>query len=140
MHDVDARLTKTKKTKRAGLIDDSSPMAANALSDATTMLLSANLSMPEIPEPPHSYPAPLSSDVFVTRAAPALNDVTLVVYEWHNVEPGTLSWVFPSLNAALEAVRAMKNAVRWLVLRGRRSEPPADVDEERARGFVLCEA
>jgi len=87
---------------------------------------------------PLSYPGPIESDVFV-RDPPSSDDVTLVVYEWHNVQPGVLSWVFPSLAAARQAVRAMKNAVRWLVVRGRRDEPPADVDEERARGTVLEE-
>src|SRR5262245_57950742 len=42
---------------------------------------------------------------------PLLEQVTLVVYGWHNVEPGTLSWVFPSVSAAVAAARAMKNAV-----------------------------
>lgn len=121
MQNVEARLAK-KQTRRAAAID----VAVTPRVD--------------VPEAPHSYPAPLSSDVFLARPPAPINDVTLVVYEWHNVQPGTLSWVFPSVTSAVEAVRAMKNAVRWLVLRGRRSDPPADLEEERARGFVLCEA
>ena len=51
---------------------------------------------------------------------PLLEHVTLVVYGWQNVEPGTLSWVFPSVGAAVAAARAMKNAVRWAIVAGRR--------------------
>ena len=43
---------------------------------------------------------------------PLLEQVTLVVYGWKSVEPGTLSWVFPSVGAAVAAARAMKNAVK----------------------------
>ena len=67
----------------------------------------------------------------------AIEEVTLVVYEWENVQPGTLSWVFPSLRSALGAVRAMRNAVRWAVLLGDESD---DVDEARENGRVLVEA
>lgn len=47
--------------------------------------------------------------------------VTLVVYEWDNVQPGTLSWVFPSVQAARAAVTAMRNAVRWSILFDRKT-------------------
>lgn len=67
----------------------------------------------------------------------AIEEVTLVVYEWENVQPGTLSWVFPSLRSALDAVRAMRNAVRWAVLLGDES---GDVDAAREDGRVLVEA
>ncbi|WP_394832803.1 hypothetical protein LVJ94_40510 [Pendulispora rubella] len=74
-----------------------------------------------------------------TNADPNLvRQVTLVVYEWHNVEPGTLSWVFPSVQAALAAARAMKNAVKWAVIAGRRTQK-VDVESERASGLVLAE-
>lgn len=97
------------------------------------------------------YLTPLASqDVTVepallvhTEAPPAveLDPVTLVVYEWHNVQPGVLAWVFPSLNAAVSAARTMKNAVKWAILRGQRSvKATVDVDVERARGVVLVEA
>jgi hypothetical protein len=67
--------------------------------------------------------------------------VTLVVYGWNNVQPGTLSWVFPSLHAALGAARAMRNAVRWIVVRGERAvDEDARVDEVRATSAVLAEA
>src|SRR4051794_41183104 len=52
-----------------------------------------------------------NSDVFICRrsetpAGPSPEAgidpaVTLFVYGWENVEPGPLSWVFPSLRAAL---------------------------------------
>ena len=81
---------------------------------------------------------------------PLLDHVTLVVYGWKNVEPGTLSWVFPSVGAAVAAARAMKNAVRWAIVAGRRGEEANDDAEEtseaedplaeaRAKGAVLIE-
>jgi hypothetical protein len=71
---------------------------------------------------------------------PLLEQVTLVVYGWHNVEPGTLSWVFPSVGAAVAAARAMKNAVRWAIVAGRRREASDDdLDDARAHGAVLIE-
>jgi len=93
--------------------------------------------------PSGSGPIPFESGVYVssrfTNADPNLvRQVTLVVYEWHNVEPGTLSWVFPSVQAALAAARAMKNAVKWAVIAGRRTQK-VDVESERASGLVLAE-
>jgi hypothetical protein len=81
---------------------------------------------------------------------PLLEQVTLVVYGWQNVEPGTLSWVFPSVGAAVAAARAMKNAVKWAIVAGKRDEggelvardsaaPQATLDEARASGAVLVE-
>jgi hypothetical protein len=80
---------------------------------------------------------------------PLLEQVTLVVYGWQNVEPGTLSWVFPSVGTAVAAARAMKNAVRWAIVAGRRSNDADDeaddgaadqaLDEARANGAVLVE-
>jgi hypothetical protein len=70
-----------------------------------------------------------------------LDPVTLVVYEWHNVQPGVLAWVFPSLTAAVAAARTMTNAVKWAILRGQRTvKATLDVEAERARGVVLLEA
>jgi len=72
----------------------------------------------------------------------AIEEVTLIVYGWENVQPGTLSWVFPSLRSALAAVRAMRNAVRWAVLHGslRDGDEAHDVDTARESGRVLVEA
>jgi hypothetical protein len=83
---------------------------------------------------------------------PLLEHVTLVVYGWKNVEPGTLSWVFPSVGAAVGAARAMKNAVRWAIVAGRRANDATELDEAeaakeakdalddaRAKGAVLIE-
>jgi hypothetical protein len=67
-----------------------------------------------------------------------VEQVTLIVYGWKNVEPGTLSWVFPSLTAALAAARTMTNAVRWSIVAGSR-DADVDVDEERLHGAVLVE-
>jgi len=49
----------------------------------------------------------------------AIGEVTLVVYGWENVQPGTLSWVFPSFDAAMKAARALRNATRWAIMGGR---------------------
>jgi hypothetical protein len=70
--------------------------------------------------------------------------VTLVIYGWHDSEPGTLAWVFPSVRSALRAVRAMRNAVRWLIVRGRRaidrdSVEPIDIENLRRAGLVIAE-
>jgi len=71
----------------------------------------------------------------VTPAAAAAEGVTLFVYGWENVQPGPLSWAFPSLRAALLAVRTMRNAVEWCIVRGR--EP--SIDAARAKGAILIE-
>ena len=83
------------------------------------------------------------SDVFVTAAsrrakeAEAIaGDVTLFVYAWHSVEPGPLSWCFPSLRSALDAVQRMKNAIGWSIVSGKEH---ATIDDARAAGAVLIE-
>jgi hypothetical protein len=66
--------------------------------------------------------------------------VTLVIYGWHESEPGTLAWVFPSVHSALRAVQAMRNAVRWLIIEGKRAfDGDVDVDALRRAGGVLVE-
>ena len=91
-----------------------------------------------------------NSDVFVCRrsspdldaeaaaaaAAIAAQGVTLFVYGWESVEPGPLSWAFPSLRAALDAVRTMRNAVEWAVVSG---SEWASIEAARAEGAVLVE-
>jgi hypothetical protein len=88
------------------------------------------------------------SDVFVCRRsspeiAPdpaaveaAAQGVTLFVYGWENVEPGPLSWAFPSLRTALDAVRTMRNAVAWCIASG---SEWSSMDDARAEGAVLIE-
>ena len=89
------------------------------------------------------------SDVFVCRrsspdyraeaaaaSAAAAEGVTLFVYGWESVEPGPLSWAFPSLRAALDAVKTMRNAVEWCIVAG---SEWATVDAARAKGAVLIE-
>jgi hypothetical protein len=94
---------------------------------------------------PHGADAEDASDVFVChRSAPpppeavaaAAEGVTLFVYGWYSVEPGPLSWVFPSVRAALDAVRTMRNAVQWCICSGR---DWTDVDDAREKGAVLIE-
>ena len=77
-----------------------------------------------------------SADEMAAAAAAAAANVTLFVYGWENVEPGPLSWVFPSLRAALEAVRTMRNAVEWTICSGTEW---TDIDAARAKGAVLVE-
>ncbi len=77
----------------------------------------------------------ISSEALAAAAAAAAEGVTLFVYGWDNVQPGPLSWAFPSLRAALLAVRTMRNAVEWCIVRGR--EP--SIDAARAKGAILIE-
>jgi hypothetical protein len=69
--------------------------------------------------------------------------VTLIIYGWHESEPGTLAWVFPSIGAALRGVRAMRNAVRWLIVSGRRGMGreghEVDIDALRRTSIILVE-
>jgi hypothetical protein len=85
---------------------------------------------------------PIDSSHVLHDLRGAIEEVTLIVYGWENVQPGTLSWVFPSLRSALAAVRAMRNAVRWAVLNGVTNDGDDDQDVELARenGRVLVEA
>ncbi len=89
---------------------------------------------------PESGPALDDSDVFVCAkddsSKPSLREVTLFVHQWHNVEPGLLSWTFPSLRAALDAVQRMKNAIGWCVVSGTGFP---DLESARADGAVLVE-
>jgi len=78
---------------------------------------------------------PALSPEALAAAAAAAEGVTLFVYGWENVQPGPLSWAFPSLRAALLAVRTMRNAVEWCIVRGR--EP--SIDAARAKGAILIE-
>jgi hypothetical protein len=66
--------------------------------------------------------------------------VTLVIYGWSESQPGTLAWVFPSLRAALNAVRAMRNALRWMILKGKQAfDGDVDIDALRQSGRILVE-
>jgi hypothetical protein len=105
----------------------------------------------DVPRPTESgvfVTSPRSIDIMAMDIAPevderAIEEVTLIVYGWENVQPGTLSWVFPSLRSALAAVRAMRNAVRWAVLHGivsHENDAARDVESARESGRVLVEA
>ena len=80
-------------------------------------------------------PSAADSAESLAAAAAAAEGVTLFVYGWENVQPGPLSWAFPSLRAALLAVRTMRNAVEWCIVSGR--EP--SIDAARAKGAILIE-
>jgi hypothetical protein len=75
-----------------------------------------------IVEPERAHNEPQITQASDARKAmnPLFEQVTLVVYGWKNVEPGTLSWVFPSVSAAVAAARAMTNAVKWAIVAGKR--------------------
>lgn len=79
----------------------------------------------------------LDSGVYLSPDLAPQTDVTLVVYAWHNVQPGVLSWIFPTVRAALSAAYAMRNAVRWAIVRGRADAN--DLDLARLSGDVLIE-
>jgi hypothetical protein len=81
---------------------------------------------------PDLTPLPLPAEE-IPEAAPT---VTLFVFGWHHVEPGPLSWVFPSLRAALDAVRTMRNAAQWCIVSG---DTWDSLDIARAAGAVLIE-
>ncbi len=66
--------------------------------------------------------------------------VTLVVYGWRGNQPGTLSWVFPSVGAAMRGVRALKNAASWLIVPGERDTRRLDLDEAKRHALILAEA
>lgn len=72
-----------------------------------------------------------------------LDTVTLVIYGWKSVEPGTLWWVFPSLAAALHAAHAMTNAAKWAIVAGSAdctgADAAPDLAKVRAAGEVLLE-
>lgn len=80
---------------------------------------------------------PVASNRDARSPSLAADEVTLVVYGWHSVDPGPLSWVFPSLTAALNAARAMRNAVHWVIVRGKEM---ANLADAREHGAVLAES
>lgn len=82
-----------------------------------------------------------SSPDFAAEAAVAAaqleaSAVTLFVYGWENVEPGPLSWAFPSLRTALDAVKTMRNAIEWCIVAGHEW---SSIDAARESGAVLIE-
>jgi hypothetical protein len=80
-------------------------------------------------------PPELESGVFLSPDLAPNTDVSLIVYLWHNVQPGTLSWTVPTVRAAVSAAYAMKNAVKWAIVRGEES----DIDAARRAGRVMIE-
>jgi hypothetical protein len=121
----------------------SSPIAPVVDSEPRPVVTDA-LPLLGVPPSPPSYEGLEDSDVFVcnrpseveTKKPAATREVTLFVHRWHNVEPGLLSWSFPSLRAALDAVQRMKNAVGWCVVSG---TGWSDLDAARRAGAVLVE-
>jgi hypothetical protein len=94
------------------------------------------------PSPFEHRPEPIAAPFFddmldIEAPARAAREVSLIVYGWHNVQPGPLSWVFPSVRAALAAAKAMRNAVRWAIVSGRHSA--TTLEEARATGRVILE-
>lgn len=126
----------------------SPPLADHDLHDLEQFVLTAELPIARPPvvnanAPEDAFEPAEHSDVFVCRregevrpasASPAV--VTLFVTGWHQVQPGSLSWVFPSMRAALDAVRTMRNAAEWCVCAG---EGWSDLETARSGGAVLVE-
>lgn len=77
----------------------------------------------------------ISSGSRAVQTPPATHRVTLVVYGWHNAQPGTLSWTFPNARQALVAARALRNAERWAILAGETK----DIEAAKKRGELLFE-
>lgn len=124
----------------------SPPLADHDLHDLEQFVLTAELPIarpPVVTAPEDAFEPAEHSDVFVCRregdvrpasASPAV--VTLFVTGWHQVQPGSLSWVFPSMRAALDAVRTMRNAAEWCICAG---EGWSDLETARSGGAVLVE-
>ncbi len=116
---------------------------AAAVAETTT---AAPTPVPSAPgnEPPTEWLDGHDSDVFVCKRdeptpapQPAVDPaVTLFVSGWYNVEPGELSWPFPSMRAALDAVRKMRNAIEWSIALGDGYE---SLEDARARGMIVIE-
>jgi hypothetical protein len=123
--------------------------AEAVVEDAPLRALEVTDEMPVVREIARVADEDGDSDVFVCRrsspdygeeaaaaAKAAAEGVTLFVYGWESVEPGPLSWAFPSLRAALDAVKTMRNAVEWCIVAG---SEWVSVDAARAKGAVLIE-
>jgi hypothetical protein len=135
-HAVASAARASSSSPIAPVVDSQPELVAEALAQAS-----------ERPED-LEYDAVENSDVFLCQhpeaagppsseaPVPAKREVTLFVHAWHNVEPGLLSWTFPSLRAALDAVQRMKNAIGWCVVAGTGWN---DLESARARGAVLVE-
>ena len=143
-----ARDTKTSVIRReadsATAESASVPLAPSSEQRADSVSSIPAAPLLDVPPSLPSYEKLDDSDVFVCKpdreeaaaAARAAREVTLFVHGWHNVEPGLLSWTFPSLRAALDAVQRMKNAIGWCVVSG---TGWSDLDTARASGAILVE-
>lgn len=131
---------KSSSSMRAAPI--SAGQAASGFALKPSPSSSESLPMFGVPATLPSYEHLEESDVFVkpepAPSAPvkSLREVTLFVHGWHQVEPGLLSWTFPSLRAALDAVQRMKNAIGWCIVSG---TGWTDLDAARANGAILVE-
>jgi hypothetical protein len=86
--------------------------------------------------PSEEAPPALESGVYLAPGEGPENDVTLIVYSWDNVQPGTLSWLFPTFRAAVAAAYAMKNAIKWAIVRG----DETNIEVARRSGRVMIES
>lgn len=149
----DTEMSLIRREGFSGVIDPATvPLAPTSplapVLDPTSQLppakiLPNELSLLNVRCSPSSHDGLEDSDVFVCNheheadaTRPAVRAVTLFVHGWHNAAPGLLSWTFPSLSSALDAVQRMKNAVGWCVVSG---TGWTDLDAARAGGAVLVE-
>ena len=134
----------TAEAASVPLATPSSPVAPVVEQPADSVPSMPSMPLSNVPPSPPSYEGLEDSDVFMCTPDPekaaaatrAAREVTLFVHGWHNVEPGLLSWTFPSLRSALDAVQRMKNAIGWCVVSGTGWR---DLDTARASGAVLVE-
>lgn len=135
-----ARDTKPSVIRRELLERATSTLPPSSSGAAIAPVGDSEPSLPAInvvPAPPPSDEGFDDSDVFVcANNSNTSREVTLFVHRWHNVEPGLLSWTFPSLRAALDAVQRMKNAIGWCIVSGAKWP---DLESARAHGAVLVE-
>jgi len=122
--------------RRTRVSQDSAKVASTDAAPMTVTLISEVTSITPA-EPADGPDRDDASDVFVCKREPEADpSVTLIVTGWHNVQPGPLSWPFPSMRSALDAVRKMRNAIEWSIVLGK---DYASVEEARAKGAVLIE-
>ncbi len=86
--------------------------------------------------PYHDIAVPLPPRPTVKTLPKTDESVRLIVHGWHNVQPGTLSWIFPSAQAAILAVHTMRNAVSWAIVRG---TDISDIAIARAMDAIVLE-
>ena len=120
---------------RRGIADEIGSTTEVAIKDESGTRVAAFPAVPYhdigAPQPRRTAMPSLSAPLPVAEEG-----VRLIVHGWHTVQPGTLSWVFPTVQAAVLAVHTMRNAVSWAIVRG---EDVFDVETARALNAIVLE-